>query len=81
MGFYFVVLVSSLEVGKRVTGARQISFWNITFPVQTSFEVTLQLGRGTPKVNAWGENHLWVRDCKVSNLSGLGEPRILVPLG
>lgn len=31
-----------------------------------------------PKVNAWGENHLWSRYRKGSKLSGLVEPRIPV---
>ncbi|MCC5657376.1 hypothetical protein LC608_10340 [Nostoc sp. XA010] len=38
----------------------------------------IQLPRGTRKVNAWGENHLWVRYRKGFNLSGLVEPRISV---
>ncbi len=36
----------------------------------------MQLGWGAPEVKAWGENHLWIKDCKVLNLSGLSEPRI-----
>jgi len=36
----------------------------------------MQLPSGRGKVNAWGENHLWLRYCKGSKLSGLVEPRI-----
>ena len=38
----------------------------------------MQLPSGRGKVNAWGENHLWLRYRKGSKLSGLVEPRILV---
>ncbi|BAZ84302.1 hypothetical protein NIES806_04880 [Dolichospermum compactum NIES-806] len=38
----------------------------------------MQLRSGRPKVNAWGESHLWVRQRKESSLSGLVEPRIPV---
>ena len=36
---------------------------------------------GHTRSHAWGESHLWVRDCKASNLSGFVEPRILAPSG
>ncbi|MBS3029016.1 MAG: hypothetical protein HCA25_18585 [Dolichospermum sp. DET50] len=36
----------------------------------------MQLPSGRGKVNAWGENHLWLRYRKGSKLSGLVEPRI-----
>jgi hypothetical protein len=35
-----------------------------------------QLRQGMPKVNAWGENHLWLKYRKGFKLSGLVEPRI-----
>ncbi|MFB2773363.1 hypothetical protein ACE1AT_29435, partial [Pelatocladus sp. BLCC-F211] len=36
---------------------------------------------GSPRCSTWrGENHLWVRYRKGSNLSGLVEPRIPVAL-
>jgi len=40
----------------------------------------MQLPSGRGKVNAWGENHLWLRYRKGSKLSGLVEPRISVTL-
>jgi hypothetical protein len=40
----------------------------------------MQLPSGRGKVNAWGENHLWLRYCKGSELSGLVEPRISAAL-
>jgi len=49
------------------------------FEANTSIKanfVEIQLGWGAPKVNAWGENHLWVENRKVLSLSGLGESRI-----
>lgn len=42
---------------------------------------SLQLGRGTPEVKAWGETHLYRGNCKVSSASGLVEPRIPALLG
>jgi hypothetical protein len=40
----------------------------------------MQLPSGRGKVNAWGENHLWLRYRKGSKLSGLVEPRISAAL-
>ncbi|MBS3028372.1 MAG: hypothetical protein HCA25_15150 [Dolichospermum sp. DET50] len=40
----------------------------------------MQLPSGRGKVNAWGENHLWLRYRKGSKLSGLIEPRISAAL-
>ena len=40
----------------------------------------MQIRSGRPKVNAWGESHLWARKRKESSLSGLIEPIISVSL-
>ncbi|MBS3030617.1 MAG: hypothetical protein HCA25_27260 [Dolichospermum sp. DET50] len=38
----------------------------------------MQLPSGRGEVNAWGENHLWLKYRKGFKLSGLVEPRISV---
>jgi hypothetical protein len=95
MRFYCTVLASILAVGKvfrrtrqkvlhvslnefrLVRGTSQL-FGVLDIPNKKELGV-IQLGRGTPEV-ASGEPHLWVRHCKVSNLSGFAEGRIPIRL-
>jgi hypothetical protein len=91
MQFYCTVLDSILAVGKVFRGTRLNSFWSAghsksksgcnhsevssacVAPSRTCFRATRA---GHAQSNASGESHLWVRHCKVSNLSGFVEGRI-----
>ena len=80
MRFYFIVLVSSLKVGKRFTGNRRVSIWCNRHQFKQTLKYSLQLRRDKPEVNAWGETHLYIGHCEVFYASGLAQPRIPVRL-
>jgi hypothetical protein len=52
MGFYSIVLVTALRIGKIFMGARRHRI-----EIQSKF-AAMQLPPDRRKVNAWGENHL-----------------------